>query len=191
MGWEILEVYSGKLYEKDKTNRKLARVKCDCGKIEVRRYDHVKDGRSKSCKSCSCKETCKTNKPPVVYKGINELSKSFFNLYKYGAERRNIPFEITIQDAYRKWEDQCGVCAISGIKLILKRDMIKKGNWRVIDFEGITASLDRIDSTKGYTPDNIQWVHKIVNIMKSNMTDKELIEWANIISSYQANREPS
>lgn len=41
-----------------------------------------------------------------------------------------------------------------------------------------TASLDRIDSTKGYVEENVQWVHKDVNFMKSNLTEqrfKELI----------------
>lgn len=30
-----------------------------------------------------------------------------------------------------------------------------------------TASLDRIDSSKGYTEDNVWWINKHVNIMKN------------------------
>lgn len=29
-----------------------------------------------------------------------------------------------------------------------------------------TASLDRIDSSKGYVEGNVHWVHKDINIMK-------------------------
>lgn len=38
-----------------------------------------------------------------------------------------------------------------------------------------TASLDRIDSTKGYTEYNIQWVHKLINIAKSTLTNNQFI----------------
>ena len=40
----------------------------------------------------------------------------------------------------------------------------------------VTASVDRIDSKKGYTKDNVQWVHKKVNLMKGTMSQKDFIE---------------
>lgn len=57
-------------------------------------------------------------------------------------------------------------CPLSGLPLKYKR------------FSGDTeanASIDRIDSSKGYIKGNVQWVDKKVNIMKSNMTEKELL----------------
>lgn len=39
-----------------------------------------------------------------------------------------------------------------------------------------TASLDRIDSSKGYIPGNVQWVHKYINVMKSWQTHSDFIE---------------
>lgn len=39
-------------------------------------------------------------------------------------------------------------------------------------------SLDRIDSTKGYTPDNIQVISRIANLMKNGSTEQELITFA-------------
>ena len=47
-----------------------------------------------------------------------------------------------------------------------------------------TASLDRIDSTKGYTKNNIQWVHKTINKMKNVLHDEEFIQWCNLIANY-------
>lgn len=38
-----------------------------------------------------------------------------------------------------------------------------------------TASLDRKDSLKGYTIDNIQWLHKDVNQMKRNYSEEYFI----------------
>ena len=39
-----------------------------------------------------------------------------------------------------------------------------------------TASLDRIDSTKGYSKDNIQWVHKDINCMKMDFSQQYFID---------------
>ncbi len=39
-------------------------------------------------------------------------------------------------------------------------------------------SLDRVDSSKGYTKDNIQVISRIANIMKNNATEQELISFA-------------
>ena len=39
-------------------------------------------------------------------------------------------------------------------------------------------SLDRIDSTKGYTPDNIQVISRLANMMKNNASEQELISFA-------------
>jgi hypothetical protein len=44
-----------------------------------------------------------------------------------------------------------------------------------------SASLDRIDSSKGYVKGNVQWTHKTVNIMKQAMSDEELIDWCKVI----------
>jgi hypothetical protein len=46
----------------------------------------------------------------------------------------------------------------------------------------VTASLDRIDSSKGYVEGNVQWVHKRINIMKNDLSDSEFIEWCRVVS---------
>jgi len=45
-----------------------------------------------------------------------------------------------------------------------------------------TASLDRIDSTKNYTIDNIQWVHKDVNKMKMDFSQEYFIEMCRLVT---------
>ena len=47
-----------------------------------------------------------------------------------------------------------------------------------------TASLDRIDSSKPYNADNVQWVHKTVGMMKLAFTQTEFIEWCKLIARY-------
>mgnify|MGYP007044016634 CR=1 FL=1 len=38
-----------------------------------------------------------------------------------------------------------------------------------------TASLDRIDSSKGYIEGNVQWVHKDINWMKQDFNEEYFI----------------
>jgi hypothetical protein len=45
-------------------------------------------------------------------------------------------------------------------------------------------SIDRIDSAKGYTKDNVQIVCYIANTMKSNMNMSELLNICNNILKY-------
>ena len=58
--------------------------------------------------------------------------------------------------------------------LVLKRKQDVKSN----------ASLDRIDSKKNYTPENIWWLHKDINQIKFDYTIDELKNTCKQIISY-------
>lgn len=60
------------------------------------------------------------------------------------------------------WEQQNGLCALSGLPMDIKRASLKR------------VSLDRIDSAKGYSHDNIQLVCQFANLAKGNNTSQEL-----------------
>ena len=53
----------------------------------------------------------------------------------------------------------------------------------------MTASVDRIDSTKGYLKGNVQWVHKSINQMKSNRTDEEFIALCKAVALYNEGKK--
>lgn len=44
-----------------------------------------------------------------------------------------------------------------------------------------TASLDRIDSSKGYLENNVQWVHKDINWMKQDYSHEEFLQYCKLI----------
>ena len=46
-----------------------------------------------------------------------------------------------------------------------------------------TASLDRIDSNKGYTKDNVQFVHKDINWMKQDFEQNKFIEYCKKVAN--------
>ena len=47
-----------------------------------------------------------------------------------------------------------------------------------------TASLDRIDSSIGYEADNVQWVHKMVNMCKQQYSQEDFIDMCKSVSTY-------
>lgn len=77
------------------------------------------------------------------------------------AETRNLLFNIKIEDIWNLYIKQERKCAETGWAILFD---LEKGK--------TTASLDRVDSTKGYTIDNIQLVHKLVNRSKWDLSEK-------------------
>lgn len=118
------------------------------------------------------------------WKGCGKLSASYFSGIKHGAINRKIEFNITIEDMWNKFIEQDGKCALSGIILVLEHTNISFRKSR----NSHTASLDRIDSSKGYTIDNIQWVHKTVNRMKMDMSTEEFLDFCSKITSHAKSR---
>jgi len=126
---------------------------CDCGKfIEVTSKNLIR----KSTKNCGDRNIHKHYK----YKGYQDIPGSLFHRMKDGARKRNHEFDITIEQMWELFLKQNKKCALSG------RD-IDFGDFNIItQYRKTTASLDRIDSKKGYTIDNVQWVHRDINMMK-------------------------
>lgn len=90
---------------------------------------------------------------------------------------RVIEFNITLDDIWNQFVKQNKKCAISGVEITFPKTNkdYREYKW--------TASVDRIDSKLGYTPDNIQIVHKKINVIKFDMSTEELFTWCKIIAS--------
>jgi hypothetical protein len=141
------------------------KVKCCCNLTEkLINISDIESGRSKSCRRCS------------GYIGYKDLSGVFWNNIKRGAISRNLEFNITIEQAYNLLEKQNFKCKLSNLDIFLHR------NYSQGFREHQTASLDRIDSNKGYVIDNIQWIHSDINIMKNNYNQDYFIKMCKLIS---------
>lgn len=105
---------------------------------------------------------------------IGGLRLDKFNKMKRSAQKRGISFKVSISFLAELFERQNHICAISGVYIPTIKD----------------ASLDRIDSTKGYIEGNVQWVTKQANLSKHTMTMNELYDFCNKVLSY-ANQKPS
>jgi len=166
---------------KYKLKRKLITCVCDtCGcefeKPESEYLRNIALGRHNFC-SRSCSGKFITDKKLNSYKSSNHSDiskycdnrKDKFTPFKETfrrAKRRFKEFNISLQDLKDQWELQNGKCAYTNLQLVLP--IGNKSN----DIR-YTASLDRIDSSKGYIKGNIQFVATPINYMKSSMSDDD------------------
>jgi hypothetical protein len=164
--------------------RQWYRVMCQCGYIGKRRVDHVNVGRTVCCKRCASKKTAAKHGVPINYKGVGDLSATFWLHIKHGAKRRSIEFAITIEYAWQLFVQQQAKCALSGETIT----MCRSSRGCNVNWKRTTASLDRKDSNCGYVEGNVQWVHKTINYIKRDLSDREFIQWCNKV---HANHEPS
>lgn len=137
---------------------------CNCGNAKPVSHYNLIIGKSKMCPECSLKNSFGLNS--IHFKGHKGIIGDYWGKIKRGAKKRNILFEIKIEEAWEKWLSQGGVCIYTGEKLRLKTNTADK-EW--------TASIDRINSTKSYNFENIQWIHKDINRMKLEFDENKFI----------------
>lgn len=171
----------------NKDHRKLLHVICKCGSVDFKQERYLLNGKCTSCKSCASKKTAKKFPPPVRRTGYGELSGTHFISIKAGAAKRRLSFNISAEFLWNLFEKQGGICALTGVPIILNRSL-KNNN---VDWDVITASVDRIDSQIGYEEGNIWWVHKEVNRLKNNYSIDTLLYWAKLLVNKHGNPEPS
>lgn len=133
---------------------------CECGRATESTYQQLKIGRKKTCAHKDCihhrQDYTNNGKNNSKFTGYEEISGMKWAGIKAGAARRGLRFKISIKDAWNQYLKQNKQCAITKLDIGFGRT----------NSQSSSASLDRIDSKKGYTKENIQWVHKDINIMK-------------------------
>lgn len=164
--WEVISEKTEKYQRWYKFN-----VRCKCGFESFILGNTLRRGNSTCCRNCGNDKH---------YKGIGNLSSSFFSRVLEGAKKRNIEVSVTKEEILELLEKQNYKCALSGLSLIMSKSFSKD---RTNQTSSTTASLDRIDSSKGYVKENIQWVHKHVNKMKNNFDQDYFIKMCKLIGS--------
>lgn len=110
-----------------------------------------------SCKTCNKQSERK-------YARNNQLA-TWFKCKRNNAKFQGIPFEITLDDV----TPIPSVCPILGIPLRMYQGTGKgKGSFRD------SASIDRLDPSKGYVKGNVQVISARANTLKNDMTLLEL-----------------
>ena len=158
----------------------------ECGSTferESREYKRsLKKGRRSFCsRRCSGKANIgnipadKRNTYDITQHSLNRKDK-YTGLREFlrRIRNRNKETNLTLEIIRTLWlKKNC--CAYSGIALELPKSSGKSS-------QITTASLDRIDSSKGYIIGNIQFVSIAINRMKGEMSHEETIELCKIIA---------
>lgn len=134
---------------------------CKCGVEKYVRISALLTGRSKGCK-------CRTADRHRELKGnyVGDISDTFWSRIKKSARIRDIDFNITKIYIWELFLKQNKKCKLSNLDIIIEKSICRKRGK-----SNITASLDRIDSSKGYIVGNVQWLHKDVNYIKQDLDE--------------------
>lgn len=175
---------------------------CDeCGKEGIKaktEYErNLKLGRKNyCCRKCASIGAAKTRTGKHYQKSEAQIAhirsmadnrKDIFTPFRYtlrAIKRRSKEVNVDLEYLKELWENQKGICPYTGLHLILPRS----SNIHEIDLPH-RASLDRIDSSKGYIKGNVQYISTPINYMKSTMSDLETKRFLKEISSYTSSFE--
>ncbi len=163
-----------------KSKESQVKCKCDCGYEKLVYCLTLIKGQSTACFNCGHGNKGESN---AKWKGYKEVPGSFINRITSRSKKSNREVEINAKDVYELWTKQNKKCALSGLPIDFTN--VNKGNpdkpWSKYDLI-CTASLDRIDSNKGYIKDNIQLVHKDVNMIKKEYDQNYFLKLCQLIT---------
>lgn len=116
-----------------------------------------------ACKSCGA------NRKRKQYYTFDQTLRQTWKRAKSSAKVRNLHFDLLVEDLQKIYLLQNKKCFYSGVEMGFNSGKTNK------------ISIDRVDSTKGYTVENVVLCCKVINVMKSNLNIEEFIQWVNRI----------
>ena len=184
--WKKTEDLSGRVFGKwtviNRDPRTRCNVywicKCECGVVKDVSNSHLRLGKSLSCRKCSEHKHKKTLNSRVWHKIVYNSKKKNreINFGETTAEGKKFLYDLL----YVKQQSKC---ALSGFPITISNTIDGDTHGET------TASLDRIDSSKGYTKDNVQWVHKCINFMKQDTNEKDFIIFCEAVVNKSQGKE--
>lgn len=151
----------------DKFQHRRWECRCECGNISCVDTSQLNSKNTTSCGCMGSKSGNRRGELAYNYSGYRDITGSRWYSLISGAKSRKLDVFINKEDVWCKFEKQMFLCALSKLP---------------ISFKDNTASVDRIDSGKHYTPDNIQIIHKDINRMKNNFNQEYFIEMCKLIA---------
>ncbi len=158
------------LHHQDKRWRKHYLCKCDCGVEKIIQGSLILSGNTKSC-GCFGKENRQiATKLPNNLGVIHQIILG----YKRHAKRRGFTFLLTDLEVSTIINKPCHYCG-----LLPSNNKITK-NCNGFLYSG----MDRVDSSKNYTTDNVVPCCNKCNKSKSNYSQEEFLNWVKSVYNH-------
>lgn len=137
--------------------------------------DYSRDRGNRTGLQTYCKK-CQTEKRASL---DGYMSSLFENLLKK-AKRYDFRVEIAKEDLLEIYQNQEGLCALSGTKMTYYKGMRKYKR-------GVNSniSIDLKDPSKTYTLDNIQLVCRRISVAKGDMSQEEFVGMCREVTLYR------
>lgn len=150
--------------------------KCDCGKSHIVTGESLRSGKSKSC-GCLKKEFIEKNKFKRNMDRENAMLKVQYSHIKRRNTSKGFVDIISFNDFCKLSMMKCYYCDAEYSRVIEDRYCEMKEKGKISDTILKINGLDRVDSSKGYTIDNVVPCCATCNTAKNKMTQKEFKEW--------------
>lgn len=111
----------------------------------------------------------------------------FLRRCKRTAGIKKYEFDLDIPYLEKVWRDQKGICPYTGLAIILPKNSALDQALKSME----KASLDRIDSSKGYIKGNVEFVCLGANWAKSNFSKEAAMAFFNKIKKQAAEKQPA
>lgn len=138
-----------------------------CGNTFLRAGSDYRYQVKKGVTNFFCTRKCMSGKPLDEYSPF----KRFFNWSKRHARTMKKEFSITLEYIKEVWDNQNGICPYTKMPMHLGTSTLQ------YKFTPTTASLDRIDSSKGYVVGNVEFVCTFVNYGKNRFCKEEVLDF--------------
>lgn len=139
------------------------------------RHSQRSDGFHSWCKRC-CKDGNEKSKQKK-YSTFDGRISTFLISCKNSATKRNQEFSLTREDFIEMWDRQSGICVYTGFPMELQPKTL------------LSVSVERIDSSIGYTPSNTVLCCNVVNRMKSDLDAQTFFDVCRSVTLWLSNEK--
>ena len=149
--------------------------RCDCGNTKAVALSCLsKNSKFNGTRSCGCLR--REYRKPRLDPGVAAFN-SVVHLYKRGASKRGLSFELSGAQALELFSADCFYCgsAPSNVHRYLAGSFVYNG-------------IDRLDNSRGYTVDNCVPCCAICNKAKNALGYQEFVAWLRKAGAHQARK---
>ncbi len=139
-----------------------ATKRAQCKECDLLRYAKYRKVNHEACKGRSLKYRSENKQKCLDIANAYQLTlPGKMAMWKNGARRRDIDWDLNLSNL----EAMPMICHYTGEPLTLEKNQPN------------TISLDRLDSEKGYSKDNVVFCCAHINVMKWETGEKEFLKW--------------